>query len=91
MVYTIKSELTGRIYIGQTNDIKRRLQEHNGGIVRSTKIDRPWQIVAIEEVLNRNEARWIEKCLKNSHRKKARWLEKNKILSNMVYAYNLLG
>jgi len=79
-VYAISSVTKGRIYIGQTNDVKKRLEEHNRGMVKSTKIDSPWEIVAIEEVRSRNEARWIEKCLKNSHEKRHRWVENNKIL-----------
>ena len=79
-VYAIKSNISGRIYIGQSNEVKRRIADHNKGIVRSTKKDVPWVLIAVQEVKTRNEARWIEKCLKNSHRKRARWLEKNEIL-----------
>ena len=80
IVYAIKSLKIDQIYIGQTNDVERRIREHNKGVVRSTKMKRPWKLIAIQEVENRNKARWIEKCLKNSHQKREEWLEKNEIL-----------
>jgi len=30
-VYILKSEKDGKLYIGYTNDLKRRLEEHNSG------------------------------------------------------------
>jgi len=75
VVYALKSLSTAQIYIGQTNAIERRLKEHNSGVVRSTKMKMPWQLIAIQEVGNRSEARWIERSLKNSHEKRNRWLQ----------------
>jgi len=66
-VYAIRNSLSNRVYIGQTNDVKRRLEEHNRGIVRSTRVDRPWELVALQKVESMNQARWIEKSLKDSH------------------------
>ena len=80
VVYALKSLSTDQIYIGQTNAIERRLKEHNSGIVKSTKNRMPWELIAIQEVRARSEARWIERSLKNSHEKRNRWVEKNKIL-----------
>jgi len=73
-VYAIKSLSSNRIYIGQTNDVWRRLDEHNRGIVRSTKMVKPWEIVAIQMVKNRSEARWIEKRLKRSKGMREKWM-----------------
>jgi len=78
-VYAIKSLSSDRIYIGQTNDIQRRLKEHNDGFVRSTKMSRPWELIAIQEINNRNEARWAEKRLKNSHENRFRWIEEHRL------------
>jgi putative endonuclease len=36
-VYVLRSQITGRLYIGSTSDVKRRLDEHNAGLNRSTK------------------------------------------------------
>ena len=40
-VYAIKSELDGRIYVGFTDCIERRLKEHNSGKTKSTKGYKP--------------------------------------------------
>lgn len=41
-VYILKSELTGRYYIGYSDSPERRLLEHNSGKVKSTRPFRPW-------------------------------------------------
>ena len=74
-VYAIKSESTGRIYIGQTNDIVKRLKMHNNGYVKSTLKDIPWRIIAIESFNTREKARWHERQLKKSKGTKERWLK----------------
>ncbi len=63
-VYAIKSQNHDRIYIGLTQNIKNRIQEHNSGKTKSTKFYRPW-VLFYKEVLNsRPEARKREKELK---------------------------
>ena len=42
IVYVIKS-IEGLTYIGQTNDINRRLKEHNKGLSRWTKRGADWK------------------------------------------------
>ena len=76
-IYALKSLSSDRIYIGHTNSIERRLKEHNAGIVRSTKCDRPWELIAIEKAASKSEAMWIERRLKNSHANRNRWLQKH--------------
>ena len=39
--YVLKSENGGDLYTGRTNDLKRRLEEHNKGLSPSTKRYRP--------------------------------------------------
>ena len=65
-VYVLYSDRTCKRYIGHTNDLKRRLKEHNVGRVRSTKAGRPWRIIAHKEYPLRSEARWVERSLKHS-------------------------
>ena len=48
--------------------------EHNNGIVISTRNDIPWELIAIQEVDTRNEARWIEKQMKKSRGIREKWL-----------------
>ena len=74
-VYAIKSQSNYRIYIGQTQDVTKRVQMHNRGYVRSTAEDRPWELVSIEEFSTRKEAGWIERQLKRSRGKREAWIQ----------------
>ena len=73
-VYAIMSVSKNRVYIGQTREIKQRLQYHNSGWVASTKQDVPWKLIALQEVEDRDRARWIEKGLKQSEGRRKKWL-----------------
>ncbi|MFA9289255.1 MAG: GIY-YIG nuclease family protein [Weeksellaceae bacterium] len=64
-VYAIKSSKDGRIYVGLTGNLTRRLSEHNAGQVFSTKGFRPWNLIYQEQAINRLEARKREKYLKS--------------------------
>jgi len=44
-VYVLQSKSSGRIYIGHTADIERRLHEHQSGQSRSTRERGPWVLV----------------------------------------------
>ena len=73
--YAIKSASNERIYIGQTNNINKRIEAHNKGYVRSTKRDRPWCLLSFEEFETRENARWRERELKKSLGKCMKWIE----------------
>jgi len=75
-VYGIRSQKCGRIYIGQTCNLRERLKVHNNGLVRSTKKDLPWDLIAIERCETRGSARWLESQLKKSKGKRLRWLKR---------------
>jgi putative endonuclease len=79
VVYALKSLKTGRIYLGQTEDLAARLERHNAGAVDSTREDRPWNAVAQEGFATREEARWLEYRLKRSRGARMRWLQRNAI------------
>jgi putative endonuclease len=64
-VYAIKSCERNYTYVGLTNDISRRLIEHNNGENRSTKAYRPFGLLYKEQFNNRAEARAREKYLKS--------------------------
>ncbi len=64
-VYSLKSEKDGRIYVGFTEDLTRRLKEHNSGKTRSTKGWVPWKVVYTEAVDSREKARAREIYLKS--------------------------
>ena len=78
-VYAIKSQFNSRTYIGQTQEINKRLQMHNSGHVRSTAKDRPWELLAIERFNTRKEARWIERQLKRSKGRREAWIHSHTI------------
>ena len=65
-VYAIESDTTGRVYIGQTEDVEKRLWLHNNGHVKSTSKEAPWRLIALEEFDTREQARWCEWCAANS-------------------------
>ncbi len=63
-VYVLKSDKDGLLYVGSTNDLKRRFKEHNAGDVESTKPRRPLKLLYYEAYSIENEARNREKQLK---------------------------
>jgi putative endonuclease len=64
-VYAIKSLIKNYIYVGLTNDIERRLNEHNSGNNKTTKPYLPFVLIYSEVVNTRIEARKREKYLKS--------------------------
>ena len=64
-VYMIKSLLNKSWkYIGSTNDLERRFNEHQAGQVFSTKNYRPFALVYYEAYMSEMDAREREKQLK---------------------------
>lgn len=47
--YILRSIKSGKHYIGSTNNIERRLQEHNSGKTKSTRNKGPWEIIYTTE------------------------------------------
>jgi putative endonuclease len=65
-VYCLYSDSHKKIYIGQTNNLDRRLKQHELGKVESTKSYRPYRLIYFEEYVDRNSAVKREKELKGS-------------------------
>ncbi len=63
-VYILESKRTGRYYIGSTNDVERRLKEHNAGQTASLLYQRPLKVVFHHGYDNMKTARGIERRLK---------------------------
>lgn len=63
-VYVIKSEKDNSYYTGSTEDLKRRLQEHNRGDVRYTSSKIPYKFAWYCVFRNKNKALSFEKYLK---------------------------
>jgi putative endonuclease len=64
-VYALYSKEFDRIYVGMTNNLERRLHEHNNLQNTSTKAFAPWIILFSESYSNRTLARDREKYLKS--------------------------
>jgi putative endonuclease len=64
-VYAIRSLERKYIYVGMSNNVDRRMKEHNNGENRSTKAYRPFVLILKEEFNTRAEARKREKYLKS--------------------------
>ncbi|MDP3992980.1 MAG: GIY-YIG nuclease family protein [bacterium] len=53
-----------RLYFGQTDNLQKRLSDHNGGKSVATKPYRPWKIVYLEGYVSKLDALDREKKLK---------------------------
>ena len=62
--YVLKSILDNKLYIGYTEDLKIRFEEHNKGLVDATKSRRPFILVYYEACLNKDKAITREKYFK---------------------------
>jgi len=63
-IYVLISLKTGKPYVGFTDNIQRRLQEHNSGNSRYTKTRGPWKLIYSEERKTLSEAERREKFFK---------------------------
>ncbi len=76
-VYILKSETSGRYYCGHTDDLERRIRQHNDPEYRSDATTRrfkgPWILVWSEEHGNRGSAMIMERTIKK--RGSGRFLE----------------
>jgi putative endonuclease len=62
-VYVIQNE-EGRFYIGLTDDVIRRVNDHNAGVSTWTHYRGPWQLRWTSEAMSLGEARKLENFLK---------------------------
>ncbi len=55
-IYIIYSKNLQRYYVGSTEAVEKRLQEHNAGKSRSTRAGAPWELIYTESFSTRSEA-----------------------------------
>ncbi len=67
--YVLKSIKDGNFYTGFTENLKLRFEQHNTGLVESTKHRRPLKLIYYEACLNKDDAIKREKYLKTFHGK----------------------
>ena len=68
--YILQSETDDGFYIGFTQNLKLRFEQHNKGQVSSTKNRRPLKIIYCEGCLNQADATKREKYLKTFNGKR---------------------
>jgi len=76
-VYIIKSSKDNKRYIGCTKNILRRLDEHNNGLVKSTRNRRPLELIYTEGFENKSDAIARERFFKSG--KGREFLDNNNI------------
>ena len=81
-VYIIQNIKDKKFYTGITNNLDRRLKEHNKGKNYSTKNRGSFQLVYSEKYFSRNDARKREKFFKSGIGREFR----NNLLSNRIYS-----
>ena len=74
-VYILESQSDGRFYIGHSNDLQRRLAEHNDPLYYGSKttkrFDGPWTLVYFETYSTRSQAVLRERQIKSWKSRKA--------------------
>ena len=69
-IYVIKSINYQNRYVGSTDNVEKRLEEHNSGKCRYTKGRSPWVLIYKEDFNSRSEAMKREKFLKSGQGRK---------------------
>jgi predicted GIY-YIG superfamily endonuclease len=62
-VYVLRNR-EGQFYIGSTNNLKRRIEEHNAGKTQTTQILGPFRLEAYVAISDEAKARSLEKYFK---------------------------
>jgi putative endonuclease len=66
-VYILQSRKNNKLYIGQTNNLERRIEDHNAGLGgKYTRQKGPWILVHSEKHPNRASAVRRERYLKST-------------------------
>lgn len=65
-VYVLQSNLDKKFYVGLTNDLRKRLEEHSSGKVFSTKNRLPVKLIYYGACFSRKDAAKRERYLKTA-------------------------
>jgi len=70
-VYILRSQTTGKIYVGHTMNLDYRMQQHNDPqnklTLHTKRNPGPWQLIYYEEYESRSAAMKRERFLKTGH------------------------
>jgi len=65
--YVLKSQKDGNLYVGYSGSLKKRIDEHNSGLVDATKDRKPFVLVYYEACLDQAKALRREKYFKSGY------------------------
>ena len=65
--YVLQSEKDGNFYVGYTEDLKQRFEQHKKGLVDSTRERRPLKLIYYEACIDSQDATSREKHLKTHY------------------------
>lgn len=57
-IYVVKSKKDSSIYIGYTDDLIRRMKEHNSGESKYTKNKRPYELIYYKSYKSKSNAKF---------------------------------
>ena len=69
-IYVLQSLKDKQFYVGYSNNLKKRVKDHNEGKVYSTKFRRPLKLIYYEACLNQQDTTKREKYLKTAWEKR---------------------
>jgi putative endonuclease len=69
-VYLLRSNQDGKFYVGYTADLVKRMEDHNKGVVQSTRNRSPLELIYYEACINQQDALHREKYLKTAYGKR---------------------
>jgi len=75
ITYILLSRIASKTYVGHTNNLKRRISEHNSGKTVFSKRYKPWTIIYTEKFLDEQSSIKREKYFKSAAGR--RWMKKN--------------
>ncbi|MEK7187722.1 MAG: GIY-YIG nuclease family protein [Patescibacteria group bacterium] len=62
--YVLKSKKDRKLYIGCTDNLRRRFTEHQNGLSPATRYREPWVLIYYEAYLEKSDAQKRERQLK---------------------------
>ena len=69
-VYALVSQNDRKLYVGYTEDLRKRISEHNRGKVTSTRYRVPFKLIYYEACRNKADALHRERYLKTAYGKR---------------------
>lgn len=81
-VYVLRSRKDRKLYVGHTNELRRRLLQHYEGLVPATRDRRPLELIYYEACQKEQDAIVREKALKTGY---GRAYLKRRLANDPVY------